>query len=152
MNGNPTYNSDLLIADLRLDEGVRAEIYRDTMGHPSIGVGHNLDASPLPEGWTPPLTDSQINALLAHDIGGICTALDHNPAFAGWWRTTPERVQRVIIELGFNMGVGTLATFHQFIGFLRVGSYSAAAGDLLHTRWATQVGARAQRVAQRLMG
>jgi lysozyme len=34
-------NQALLEAELRRDEGVRYTIYADTMGIPTVGVGHN---------------------------------------------------------------------------------------------------------------
>lgn len=143
------FNIDNVDVMLGVDEGDRSRVYIDTRGHPTIGKGHNLDASPLPAGWTPPLTEDQINQLLNRDLAKTIANLDAR--FPGW-REFPEPVTRVVAGLGFNMGVGVpgvsgLMQFGQFIGLLKAGRYSAAADDLMHTLWATQVGSRATRYA-----
>lgn len=132
---------------LGVDEGDVSTVYTDTRGHPTIGKGHNLDASPLPAGWAPPLTEDQINQLLDMDTSKTLANLD-----ARWpgWRDLPEPVTRVIAGMGFNMGVGQwgvsgLMQFTGFIGLIKAGQYSAAADDLTHTLWQSQVGARALR-------
>jgi lysozyme len=53
-------NLQKLIAELRRDEGVRYSPYNDTKGIPTVGVGHNLNAKPLPAGWKYPLNDTQL--------------------------------------------------------------------------------------------
>ncbi|MDE2425792.1 MAG: hypothetical protein KGO96_07780 [Elusimicrobia bacterium] len=44
-------------------EGKEPNIYHDSLGIPTIGIGHNIKASPLPEGFNPPLSDDQIDTL-----------------------------------------------------------------------------------------
>ncbi|KVC65532.1 hypothetical protein WI72_33705 [Burkholderia ubonensis] len=58
-------NEDLMEKELRRDEGVRYVRYLDSRGIPTTGVGHNLNASPLPAGWAFPLNDQQVNQLYA---------------------------------------------------------------------------------------
>ena len=41
-------NDELLIAELRRDEGVRYSPYKDSKGILTVGVGHNIEASALP--------------------------------------------------------------------------------------------------------
>ncbi|MGS0982030.1 glycoside hydrolase family protein [Burkholderia glumae] len=134
----------LLEAELRRDEGVRYSIYLDTAGIPTVGVGHNCQVSPLPTGWTCPLTDAQVNQLLANDIASTLAKLDRN---LPWWRGMDEVRQRVVANLAFNLGIGTLLTFKNTLAAMQRGSYSVAAAGMLNSKWATQVGARATRLA-----
>ncbi|MDJ1160766.1 glycoside hydrolase family protein [Burkholderia gladioli pv. gladioli] len=135
----------LLEAELRRDEGVRYSIYLDTAGIPTVGVGHNCQVSPLPTGWTCPLTDAQVNQLLANDIASTLAKLDRN---LPWWRGMDEVRQRVVANLAFNLGIGTLLTFKNTLAAMQRGSYSVAAAGMLNSKWATQVGARATRLAR----
>ena len=145
-----TPDPEKLVADLRLDEGVRYVIYHDTKDHPSIGVGHNLDARPLPPDWHPPLTDAQVNALLKSDLALTYIGLDKY--VGAWWRTLSEPRSRALANMAFNLGPFGLASFHQFIGFMRVGSYALAARDLTGTAWAQEVGERAKRIEALIIG
>jgi lysozyme len=138
-------NQSLLIAELRRDEGVRYSRYLDTAGIPTVGVGHNLRANPLPAGWTFPLTDDQVNQLLAHDIAVTTAALSlHLP----WWAHLDEVRQRVVANMAFNLGVGTLLAFHNTLAAIQSGRYGDAANGMKASAWFKQVGARAERLCQ----
>lgn len=138
-------NLVLLDAELRRDEGVRYVPYVDSRGNPSVGVGNNLNVYPLPAGWTYPLNDSQVNALLNHALTVTFAALDlHLP----WWAKLDDVRQRVIANMAFNMGVGDLLGFHNMLTSLQALQYVAAAAEMLDSDWAGQVGDRATRLAQ----
>lgn len=134
----------LLIAELRRDEGVRYSIYIDTAKIPTVGVGHNCLASPLPSDWVCPLSDAQVDQLLTQDIQATFAQLD---AKLPWWRGLDEVRQRVVANLAYNLGVGGLLTFHNTLLAMQRGSYAVAAAGMLASQWAKQVGARAQRLA-----
>lgn len=137
-------NLQLMEAELRRDEGVRYSPYVDTTGHKTAGCGHNLDVSPLPSGWKFPLTDAQVDQLLAEDIQATCGALDR---FLPWWRNLDEVRQRVVCNMAFNLGIGTLLTFRNTLTDMKQGFYVAAATGMRASLWARQVGQRAQRLA-----
>lgn len=141
----------LLEAELRRDEGVRYMPYLDTATPPkrTVGVGHNLDVSPLPAGWTFPLSDAQVTQLLTRDISTTLAKLD---SALPWWRQMDEVRQRVVANMCFNMGIGSASTGKGLLGFrtlaaMQRGSYAVAAAGMLNSKWATQVGARATRLA-----
>jgi lysozyme len=62
----------------------------------------------------------------------------------------PEAVQEVLANLCFNLGLAGLLGFRQTLALLQAGRYAEAAAELLRSKWAGQVGARAERLAQRL--
>jgi lysozyme len=140
---NPS-NLALLIAELRRDEGVRYSIYLDSMGVPTVGVGHNCKVSPLPAGWACPVTDAQVDQLLTQDLKNTFAQLD---AHLPWWRQLDDVRARVVANMAFNMGVADLMTFHNALFAMQRGSYAVAAAGMLSSKWARQVGARAQRLA-----
>lgn len=137
-------NLALLIAELRRDEGVRYVPYMDTTGHLSVGVGRNLTVSPLPAGWTYPLTDAQVNQLLTQDLQATFAQLD---AKLPWWRTLDDVRMRVVANMAFNLGVTALLGFHNTLGAMQRGAYAVAAAGMLASTWARQVGMRARRLA-----
>jgi len=138
-------NEALLVKELRRDEGVRYTPYEDTKGIPTVGVGHNLQAAPLPAGWAYPLTDGQVNLLLDSDLLNVYHDLDRN---LPWWQTLSDVRQRVICNMCFNLGMNRLLGFKNTLAAMRQGNYDAAADGMLNSAWAAQVGERAQRLAQ----
>jgi lysozyme len=141
---NPTILA-LLIAELRRDEGVKYVEYLDSKGIPTTGVGHNLQVSPLPAGWTYPLSDAQVNQLLTQDLANTFAQLNAN---LPWWQKLDAVRQRVIANMCFNMGIGTLLEFHNTLAAMQSGNYAAASSGMLASDWANEVGDRATRLAQ----
>lgn len=140
---NPS-NEAILVQELRRDEGVRYTPYEDTEGIPTVGVGHNLRAAPLPAGWSYPLTDAQVDTLLDHDLLNVYHDLDRS---LSWWVQLCDVRQRVVANMCFNMGVNGLMTFRNTLLAMREGRYADAAAGMLQSKWASQVGARAKRLA-----
>lgn len=141
---NPS-NLALLIAELRRDEGVEYVEYPDSKGIPTTGVGHNLQVSSLPAGWTYPLTDAQVNQLLTQDLQSTFAQL--NTALP-WWTSLDDVRQRVVANMCFNMGIGDLLDFHMALTAMESGNYAAAAADMRDSKWYGEVGDRAVRLCQ----
>ena len=140
-------NTALLEAELRRDEGIRYMPYLDTAKPPkrTVGVGHNMDVSPLPADWRFPLSDAQVDQILARDIETTLAKLDKAIT---WWRSLDEVRQRVVANMAFNLGIGGLLGFKNTLAAMQRGSYAVAAAGMLSSKWAGQVGARAKRLAQ----
>jgi lysozyme len=140
---NPT-NLALLIAELRFDEGVRYTPYNDTLGIRTVGVGHNLQVSPLPIGWSYPLTDDQVNQLLTADLQNVFTRLGVR---LPWWTSLDDVRQRIICNMCFQLGVNGLMEFVNTLNFVEQGQYQQASAGMLVSAWAQQTPARAHRLA-----
>lgn len=144
-----TYNRQALNAELDRDEGRRYKPYKDSLGISTVGVGHNLVASPLP-GEKYPMTDSRVDAVRDADVAKVEAALD---AYIPWWRSLDDVRQRVLLNMGFNLGVGVpggqhgLMSFKNTLELIRTGLFDAAAAAMLRSKWAGQVGARAKRLS-----
>lgn len=130
------FDMGMLIAELSRDEGRKLKPYIDTVGKTTIGVGRNLTDVGI--------SDAECDALLQNDIGRAVAWLDRN---LPWWRGLDPVRQRVIVNMAFNMG-GGLLTFVNTLAAMKRGDYAAAADGMLASKWANQVGARAQRLAQ----
>ena len=138
-------NDELLIAELRRDEGVRYSPYKDSKGIWTVGVGHNMEASALPATWACPLSDAQVDQLLSDDIMHVLSGLDR---YFGWWRNMSYARQRAIVNFVFNVGIGTALQFTTSMKHIERGEYAAAADSMLANRWARQVGDRSKRVTE----
>ena len=143
-----TPNDPTLIAELRRDEGVEYTPYLDTVDIRTVGVGHNLQAKPIPMGWTYPLTDAQVNQLLADDLKTVFDGLD---AKLSWWRSLDYPRQRVLANMAFNLGISGLMGFVNTMAAVKQGRYNAAGSGMASSKWAKQVGARADRLVDMMV-
>jgi lysozyme len=128
-------------------EGSVPSPYTDTTGHQTVGVGHNLDASPLP-GETYPMSQERILAVLAQDITNAQNALQ---AALPWFFTLSPVRAAVLMDMAFNMGLRTLLTFQHTLGCIEAGNWDAAAQGMLASLWAKQVGPRATEDARMMV-
>lgn len=129
-------NVDLLAAELIRDEGLRLKPYRCTAGKLTIGIGRNLDDVGI--------TREEANFLFLGDIKSVTTGLDER---LPWWRNLDEVRQRVMANLCFNLGLDGLLKFKRTLRHVEAGEYLEAAQAMLASRWASQVGPRAERLA-----
>jgi len=171
------YDRARLEAELIRDEGERFKVYRCTEGKQTIGVGRNLDARradgslgiTAAEAGALGITRAKLlasgctravsRALLAADIAGCEADLDRT---LPWWRDLDPVRQRVLLNMCFNMGIGTRATpgkpATRLLSFergtlraIRERRWPDAAAGMLASRWADQVGARAVRLADMIL-
>lgn len=123
--------------ELIRDEGIRLKPYHCSAGHLTLGIGRNLDAKGI--------SSEEALYLLENDIREVEEELDKA---LPWWRKLSEVRQRVLLNMGFNLGVKGLLGFHHTLTLAEEGRYDEAALAMLSSAWAVQVGARAQRLAQ----
>lgn len=138
-NGGQMINKTLLTRDLIADEGMRLKTYTCTAGKLTIGVGRNLDDNGI--------SVDEAHLMLQNDIDIVCAQLDNK---LPWWRDMTEVRQRVLANMCFNMGIGTLLKFINTLEAMKHGQYDKAADGMLKSLWAKQVGNRAKRLARQM--
>lgn len=126
-----------IVEQIVLHEGKRNKPYRCTAGKLTIGVGRNLDDVGL--------SDDEIEYLLMNDLKRVQAEL--NKAIPWWEGLTPVR-QKVLLDMGFNLGVPGLLGFKNTLALIKAGDYKQAAVNMLMSKWAKQVGTRAVRLAK----
>lgn len=134
--------SEKLRAQLIRDEGKVAHAYQDSLGYWTIGVGHLIDKA---KGGS--LPDFIIDTLLEHDIEKHKRELI---AALPWFIELDPVRQAVLVNMAFNLGTAGLLKFANTLRSIREGAYSAAAIHMLESKWAQQVGVRAQRLAAQM--
>lgn len=141
-------------------EDRRPWVYNDTEGHPTVGVGFNLDRADAREALTAvgadydavragrvALTDTQIDGLLDRTVNeSVTIARDY---FNGFDQLNVTR-QRVLADMAFNLGGPNLGEFQNLHDALGRGDYNGAADAMADSRWADQVGRRADRLIEEM--
>jgi lysozyme len=121
------------------DEELRLKPYTDSVGKLTIGIGRNLSDKGI--------SFLEAQFMLANDVAATTAELQ---ASLPWTATLDEVRKGALLNMTFNMGIGGLLEFHDFLAKLQAGDYSAAAGAMLDSLWARQVGARATRLSQQI--
>ena len=132
-----------IIDQLMRDEGLRLEVYLDTVNKRTIGYGHNLDANPLPFDVTRGITQEQAKEILGKDVERISAFLVRS---LPWVVSLDDARLGVLQNMGFNMGVPGLLNFHHDLADTQAGNYAQAAEDMKASKWYTEVGDRAVRL------
>lgn len=128
---------DIALTQLRVDEGFRSRPYRDTVGKLTIGYGRNLDDVGI--------SRSEGEYLLRNDVEEV---IDQLKSTFGFWDDLSELRKAVLINMAFNLGFDGLMGFHNTLKHIRAGEFEDASEHMLHSKWARQVGARADRLAE----
>jgi len=127
---------DYLLTMLFKHEGYSRLPYNDTLGYSTIGVGRNLE--------TVGLSKDEAIYLLKNDIGTTVRLLEAN---LDVFVELSNARKIVLINMAFNMGMSRLRLFKKMIKALEAKDYKKAADEMLDSRWATQVKARAIELA-----
>lgn len=130
----------LLIDELIRDEGEILHAYTDSLGYITIGVGRLIDKR---RGGG--ISKEESRYLLSNDIKAKSHDLDKR---LPWWRDLSPVRQRVLLNMAFNLGIGGLLGFKNTLAAIREGDYERAERSMLASKWAKQVGMRANRLAE----
>lgn len=136
----PKVNLHALRRQIRLHEGERLKVYKCTSGKLTIGVGRNLEDRGI--------TIEESNMLLDNDLAAFQVELLRK---LPWVADLDEVRQRVLIDMAFNLGVAGLLTFKKTLAAVKRGDYAKAAPMMLDSKWAEQVGKRAERLSTMML-
>lgn len=136
-----------IVEQLRRDEGEVLRVYLDSEGIRTAGVGHNLESHGINWPVGTEITKQQSADWLKEDIRTSETQLH---SFLPWTDGLDEVRRGVLLNMAFNMGIHSLLGFKNTLRAIHDGEYGKAAGGMLKSRWAEQVGARASRLARQM--
>ena len=128
-----------LIEQLKRHEGIRTHAYQCTANMTTVGVGRNID-----EDGGLGLSIDEIEFLLANDIRRCKQELIALP----WFPEIDSVRQDALINMCFNLGMTRLLGFKNALTAMSVGDYDLAADEFMDSRWAKQVGSRADEVCE----
>jgi len=142
-------NIDKLREELKIDEGVKYEIYLDHLGLPTFGIGHLVLDSDVEHGQEvgTPVSEDRVNECFAKDVETVlseCKTLYSN------FELLPEEVQLIIANMMFNMGRPRLSQFKGMRAGIDAGDWNRAADEMVDSRWYKQVTNRADRLVNRM--
>ena len=151
------YDRQDLIEKLIIAEGLRLQVYKDTLGIDTIGIGRNLedrgitkeeladlDIPTIEHVYEYGITEADAVYLAENDVQIVEEELVRAHPCVD--RLDSVR-QLILIDMAFNMGVPRLCKFKKMWAAVECGDYPTAAKEMLDSRWAKQVKGRATKLA-----
>ena len=132
--------------ELERDEGVRYEIYNDTRNLKTAGIGHLLTRQD-PEYNEPvgtPVSEQRVQDWFSQDVS---KAIADARALVPNLESHPSAVVHALINMAFNLGRTRLSKFKKTLSLINSRQYEEASLEALNSRWASQVGRRANRIS-----
>ena len=138
-----------------LNEGNKPNVYKDTKGNRTIGIGFNLeepanreflkekgiDINELFAGRE--LTDKETKILYNRSLTqAFRDAQSYDPNFA----KRPEAVKMTLVDMAFNLGLTKLNKFVDMKAGLMNNDYNVAADEMVDSLWYNQVKDRGPRM------
>ena len=140
---------DKLREELKIDEGVKYEIYLDHLSLPTLGVGHLIkDTDPengLPVGTK--IEEERVNELFDEDIQ---VTIQECKYLYNDFDDLPEEAQRIIANMMFNLGRPRLSRFLKMKQHVDNRDFASASEEMKDSKWYRQVTNRAQRLCDRM--
>ncbi len=115
-------------------EGLKLKPYHCSAGKLTIGVGRNLEERGISE--------DEALYLLNNDISECIADLKKLFADVNEFTTLPEGVQRVLIDMRFNLGGSGFRGFKKMIKAIKEKNFARAALEMQDSKWFDQVGDR----------
>jgi len=140
---------DKLREQLKIDEGVKYEIYLDHLGLPTFGIGHLVLDSDAEsgQGVGTPVSESRVNECFDKDVEVV---LSECRILYSDFDDLPEEVQQIVANMMFNMGRPRLSKFKGMKRGVDARDWNAAADEMVDSAWYRQVTNRADRLVERM--
>tara|TARA_E500000178_G_scaffold287735_1_gene290110 strand:- start:39111 stop:39533 length:423 start_codon:yes stop_codon:yes gene_type:complete len=128
-----------LIDQIIRHEGLELKPYKCTSNKLTIGVGRNLEDVGI--------TEAEAKYLLINDLARVNSQVEQLMPWSA--QLSPVRYD-ALLNFVFNVGIGTALKFENAMAALKESDFDTAAAELLDSRWSTQVGKRAEELAEQI--
>lgn len=137
----------LIEQDITKHEGSVNKIYIDSEGYETFGIGHLvLRTDPeygLPVGTK--VSNFRVREVFHKDLGIALTECERIfPALEDY----PQPVQRVLVNMTFNLGRPRLSKFKKMIKAVESHDWNEAAVQMIDSKWYRQVGVRGKELVE----
>jgi len=151
------YRREHFIDELIKHEGLKLQVYKDTLGIDTIGIGRNLEDRGITKQELDELDIPSINHVYEYGIteadAVYLATNDVQIVEEELVRAHPcvDRLdsvrQLILMDMAFNMGVPRLCKFKKMWNAVHEEDFPTAAKEMLDSRWANQVKGRATKLA-----
>lgn len=142
-------NLKMLESEIEAEEDTVLEIYMDSLGNLTAGIGHLITKDDQEYGQPvgTPVDLSRVKKWFDKDLQDSITAatkllsnFDHHP----------QVVKHAFINMAFQLGEKRLSEFKKMIRYLEKFQYNAAGNEGMDSKWSKQTNSRAKRITSRI--
>lgn len=137
------YNRQRLKQSLKRSELLDLNIYKDSLGYPTIGYGHLV----TDKNQISPITLAQAEYFLDCDVDNAIGIAKR--VFSNFDKLSDLR-QEVLIDMSFNLGEAGIRKFKKFISAIAISDFTQAGKEMEDSLWAKQVKSRYVRLRKQL--
>ena len=142
--------TDELKARIRDHEGCVETVYLDSLGLPTVGIGHLVqphEKERFKEGAT--ISRDEIEDLFLIDLNRACAGAEQliGQMYKGDKRL-PQAIEHVIVEMVFQLGQNGVSKFRKMWEALSKGDRKEAAAQMKDSRWHSQTPVRCESLAE----
>ena len=125
-----------LIDDIKKHEGFRARVYQCTEGYDTIGYGFAIKDLELTEHIADQILMKKLSELNLKIIDRF-----------KWYFTSPQKVQDVVVNMCYQMGLSGFSKFKKTIYYLETEQYEEAADEMRDSLWPKQTPNRSKELS-----
>ena len=143
-------NIDLCKAEIKRHEGEVLEIYMDSLGYKTLGVGHLCQPNDPEYSWEVGTSVSQeiVDMYYEDDFDKHYKEAIHVFGSQEDFYKLPEKIQHVLVNMCFNLGGSRLSKFRNMLQACREHNWDRMAAEMQNSRWFNQVGRRSIELQQ----
>lgn len=131
-------------AEIKRHEGEVLEIYEDSLGFKTLGIGHLCKPEDPEYKWEVGTKVSQevVDMYYEDDFNKHLAEAVHIFGTEEAFYNLPENIQHVLVNMCFNLGGTRLSKFKNMLGACRAHDWDKMAAEMEDSRWYKQVGRR----------
>jgi lysozyme len=135
---------ELCKAEIKRHEGEVLEIYMDSLGYKTLGVGHLCQPNDPEYNWEvgTPVTQEVVDMYYEDDFEKHYKEAIHVFGTEEAFYLLPEVIQHVLVNMCFNLGGTRLSKFKNMLAACRKHDWAEMARQMEDSRWFGQVGRR----------
>lgn len=140
-------------AEIKRHEGEVLEIYMDSLGYKTLGVGHLCQPNDPEYDWEvgTPVSQEVVDMYYQDDFQKHYVEAIHVFGSEEGFYNLPEKIQHVLVNMCFNLGGSRLSKFKNMLSACRRYNWKEMAQEMQQSRWYWQVGRRSQELQQSVL-
>ena len=146
-------NIELCKQEIKRHEGEVLEIYMDSLGYKTLGVGHLCQPNDPEYDWKvgTPVSQEVVDMYYEDDFQKHYMEAIHVFGSEEDFYNLPEIIQHVLVNMCFNLGPNRLSKFRNMLYACSVGDWEEMSRQMEDSRWYGQVGRRSKELQQMVL-
>ena len=145
---------ELCKEEIKRHEGEVLEIYEDSLGYKTLGIGHLCQPEDPEYKWEvgTKVPQEVVDMYYKDDFDKHYKEAIHVFGSEEDFEKLPEVIQRVLVNMCFNLGGSRLSKFRNMLKACRNHDWKTMAVEMEDSRWYNQVGGRSRELQMMVLG